>query len=120
MKKRFGSGCVKRTFNLPNYVDRAPWYSGSLSVGQYSNGNVPNISGTIGLVGNTNGVDIRNGTSGAFAVTSTAGGAYGGGGGRGDLEQGTLSFDASRSNPVYGLSDRVIPAYATCLFCIRY
>ena len=116
----WGAGDGNTTFNIPNLIDRAPWYSGALPVGKYSNGNVPNISGTIGYVGNTNGVDVRTGTSGAFSVTSTGGGAYGGGGGRGGLEQGNFSFNASRSSQVYSNTDRVIPACATCLYCIRY
>lgn len=116
----WGAGDGSTTFNVPNLVDRVPLYSGSVPVGKYSNGNVPNISGGIGLVGNTNGVAIKTGTSGAFTVASNVGGAYGGGGGRGPAEQGTLSFNASRSSSIYTSIDRVIPACATCLFCIRY
>lgn len=116
----WGVGDGNTTFNLPNLIDRAPWYSGTVPVGKYGVGALPNIIGAIGLVGNTNGVAIRTGTSGAFTVTGNTGGAYGGGGGRGPSEQGQLSFDASRSSAVYSNVDRIIPAHATCLYCIRY
>ena len=118
MKKRFGSGYVKRTFNLPNLIDRAPWYSGTVPVGKYGNGFLPNITGFVKYIGAS--ID-GNSCSGAFSNASFSNGSQAGiGGGLGNSHLVNTTFDASRSSPVYSNSDRVIPAYATCLYCIRY
>ena len=93
-------------------IDREPWYSGTVSVGKLGNGFVPNLTGDFyGLQ------YPKQNPSGVFGTTylpnlSKATNADSGGAG--------VSFDASRSSPVYANVDRVIPAYATCLYCIRY
>lgn len=88
------------TIRLPCVVNAQGLVDLTLT-GSIKNESLPNITGGIGLVGNTNGVNVGGETSGAFTVTITAGGAYGGGGGRGNAEQGTFSFDASRSSSAY-------------------
>ena len=110
----WGAGDGNTTFNLPNMIDRAPWYS-TRPVGQYSNGGVPNITGNISGIRNL----YNTGTtvSGAFSKTALQNDITGN-----NLSQTAynLSFDASRSSPVYTNYDRVVPANASCLFCIRY
>ena len=114
----WGAGDGSTTFNVPNFVERAPWYSGSLSVGQIGNGVVPNVTGFIKYIGASMG---SNSCSGAFSNASFSNGTQSGvGGGLGNSHLVDTTFDASRSSPVYKNIDRVIPAYATCLFCIRY
>ena len=109
----WGAGDGNTTFNLPNLVDRAPWYSGKLSVGQLGNGHLPNITGV--FTGDR--IALGFTTSGAFYnTTSVARGNPSGS----DANTAAVGFDASRSSQVYGNTDRVIPAYSTCLYCIRY
>ena len=114
----WGAGDGSTTFNVPNYVERVPWHSGTLSVGKFGNGNVPNVSGFIKYIGAALG---DNGCSGAFSNASFSNGTQSGvGGGLNKSHLIDTTFDASRSSPAYSNVDRVIPAYATCLFCIRY
>ena len=114
----WGAGDGSTTFNVPNYVDRAPWYSGSLSVGQIGNGVVPNVTGFVKYIGASL---VGNGCSGAFSNAYFSKGTQSGvGGGLDNSHLIDTTFDASRSSSVYSNVDRVIPAYATCLYCIRY
>lgn len=108
----WGAGDGNTTFNLPNMLDYGPWYSGVFAVGKYSNGGLPNITGTFGSL------NTSKTYSGAFADAGQAflaryyydTNAYGR----------IVSFDASRSSNVYGSAARIIPAFASCLFCIKY
>ncbi len=104
------------TFNLPNFIDHAPWYSAALPVGQFGKGNVPNITGTIEWLPPRNASSIPVGT-GAFSMTNLGAVATGGT----FASTGTkVNFNASSSNAVYSNVDRVVPAYTTCLYCIKY
>lgn len=97
----FGAGDGKTTFNLPDY--RGKFLRG---LGGDSASNIyttqaeglPNITGSFG--GNKFGE-----TTGAFTFKATVTGLSGGG----DLEQGTATFDASRSSSIYGASSHVTP-----------
>lgn len=81
------------------------------------NAGLPNITGNIGSVGNTNGTSVSSATNGAFSSSSNSKGAYSGGGGRSDSEQSTISFNASRSSSIYGKSTTVQPdAYLVNIF----
>lgn len=71
------------------------------SVGVNIDESLPNITGNIGRVGNTQGHSVPSNTNGAFSTFSSGGGAYGGGGGRGNNEETCVSFNASRSSSVY-------------------
>lgn len=114
----WGAGDGNTTFNLPNLLDRAPLYSGNLSVGQFGNGILPNITGYVKYIGASLG---GNGCLGAFSNASFSNGTQSGvGGGLSNSHLIDMTFDASRSSPVYSNIDRVIPAFATCLYCIRY
>ena len=104
---------IKRTFNVPNLIDRAPWYSGAVPVGKSGVGQLPNITGV--FTGDR--IALSFATSGAFYNTTsvTRGNPSGS-----DANSAAVGFDASRSSPIYSNTDRVIPAFATCLYCIRY
>lgn len=107
----WGAGDGNTTFNLPNMLDYAPWYS-SRPVGQYSKGGLPNITGTFGSL------NTSKTYSGAFADAGKAFLAryyYD----TNDFGR-IVSFNASRSSSVYTNYDRIVPANATCLFCIKY
>lgn len=113
----YGAGDGNSTFNLPNLYDRIPWQSAALTAGNVGLGAVPNITGTFVAAQSPN---IGETDTGAFTNTF--------------LNQQsnqyrssevyhfnyTHTFDASRSSTVYGTADRVIPAYLTMSFCIKY
>ena len=122
MRRLFGCGCVKPTFNLPNFFDKVPFQWNAANVGVSRTGGIPNITGTFGLVGNTNGI-VPTGT-GPFTAGTISGGAYGGGGGR-QTEQTTFTFNANKSSASYGRyvdsrPNGVIPDHVCILFCIKY
>ena len=99
-------------------LDRAPWYSGSLSVGQFGNGNLPNITGFVKYIGAAIG---GNSCSGAFSNASFTHGTQSGlGGGLENSHLVDTTFDASRSSAIYGSANRVQPYSAIVWFCIRY
>ena len=107
---------INRTFNVPNFVDRYPVGFGSLgAVGTLLNQGLPNIKGTFfgGLA------SYLNYGNGAFFrdATTTVSDNYGNGGQRG---VNNFGFAASRSNGIYGASDRVQPFSSVVCFCIRY
>ena len=109
----WGAGDGNTTFNLPNLLDRAPWYSGSIPIGEIGNGSLPNITGV--FTGDRIALSFK--TSGAFYNTFSVVRGNPAGSEANDV---AVGFDASRSSQVYSNVDRVIPAYATCLYCIRY
>lgn len=98
------------TFRMPS----APLYlhgAGTLSeAGKYIEAGLPDITGN---GWNQYGMNAEDWT-GAFSagdITVTAGAASGS-----SVGQGSLSFDASRSNPIYGNSDTVTPETSKMLF----
>ena len=103
----FGEGDGETTFNLPDLIDR--FAQGSATPGQKIEAGLPNIIGAIG----TNKAYLSG--SGAFLKsndgTDNNSGPSGPGGG--------VTFDASRSSPLYGASDTVQPPALTLLPCIK-
>ena len=103
----FGEGDGSSTFNLPDLIDR--FAQGSATPGQRIEAGLPNIIGAIG----TNKAYLSG--SGAFLKsndgTDNNSGPSGPGGG--------VTFDASRSSPLYGASDTVQPPALTLLPCIK-
>lgn len=101
-------------FNLPDARKAFP--EGASVAGAYKQAGLPNITGTGKGVGNiSNGVNISY--TGAFvgetnATTSTIGGYNGAG-------SYPYTFDASRSNPIYGRSDTVQPQSFTVRWIIK-
>jgi hypothetical protein len=96
-------------FNVPNLVDK--FIQGSTTSGTEKEAGLPNITGINGAI------RLSNTTSepyGAFYRDRTA--SYAGN------EQGqgsTISFDASRSNAIYGNSDTVQPPALTMIYIIK-
>lgn len=111
----WGVGDGNTTFNLPNYTDFEPWQSGRFPVGRYGLGNVPNITGSFTFT-NVFANDPIKATGAIVKTSNTCRRHLDTGSGKG----GGFTFDASRSSAVYSKVDRIAPAYATSLFCIRY
>ena len=117
---KYGSGDGSTTFTLPNLIDKVAW--GAKTAGTYKSAGLPNIIGS---------AELGKGVSSAYglAVTDTSG-AFGslrtktptdasGTNGTADITQG-LSFNASKSNAIYGNSSTVQPPAATVVPIIRY
>jgi microcystin-dependent protein len=116
----YGTGDGSTTFNLPDLNGRVPFGMFGEYIGKSTNGVLPNITGNI------------NGISEEFAQMGTASGAF-----RkennitqntptfsGDGNSGVISFNASRSNSIYGNGwfggERVVPASVGMTYCIKY
>ena len=103
----YGSGDGSTTFNLPNLTDR--FLQGSTTSGTVKNAGLPNITGWAdGQLGLAT-------AGGAFQSSNLSANNLP----NGDGYHG-LSFDASRSNSIYGNSTTVQPPALTCLICIKY
>lgn len=110
----WGVGNGSTTFNLPNLIGRVAW--GAATAGTYLEAGLPNITGTIDEA--YTGYGSFNG-SGAFESTSgSTTGTRGGGGG--DPVNKDITFNASKSNAIYGKSNTVQPPAATLMPIIRY
>lgn len=86
---------------------------------------LPNIIGEIDFVSYYNTQYWNKGTGGAFDKGSTFNGGSNWNqastsGDNGYNKQHGFSFDASRSNPIYGSSSTVTPLSESCRFYIRY
>ena len=109
----YGSGDGSTTFNLPDLTDK--FLQGSTTSGTVKDAGLPNITGAnLYLYGD--------------AALPKGEGAL-----RADIHRGyyatqpgnnyadyNVSFDASRSNSIYGNSTTVQPPALTCLICIKY
>ena len=104
----FGEGDGETTFNLPDLIDR--FAQGSNTPGQKVEAGLPNIEGVVGFVSRS---DISENT-GAFNIIDQTTGFSGG-----NYKLGSVSFNASRSNLIYGASDTVQPPALTLLPCIK-
>lgn len=111
----WGAGDGSTTFKLPTFGDRYPIGSGLLTVGTLTGQSLPNITGaTNGLPYDTNtGAFTRYPRAGSFSMAGTAAAS-------------AMSFDASKSNNIYGAtignlgSGRVIPFSACVQYIIKY
>ena len=109
----YGSGDGSTTFNLPNLTDR--FLQGSTTSGTVKKAGLPNITGSsctlrypVLLGGGSGPFSTANGDS-TNALQST-----------GSAQGGVITFNASRSNSIYGSSSTVQPPALTCLICIKY
>ena len=105
---------------MPNFTNRFPEGNGS----GYVNAGLPNITGTYGKNSGTDtGWQITTAQltrSGALNYTSHASKIYlATANGSSDMVL-NLTFDASKSNSIYGSSTTVQPATCKCYFCIKY
>lgn len=105
----YGAGDGSTTFNLPNTVAR--FLEGGIGAGTYYEAGLPNITGNISA--------FRSYISGAF-VGSNNTDRYDGWEDNKDEYAVSTSFDASRSNSIYGASTTVQPPAMTVIYCIKY
>ena len=109
---KYGSGDGSKTFNLPNFINKTFW--GGSSSGTVKAAGLPNIEGTIS--------DIRAYTvvkTGAFSASTSQTESYVGA----SQWSGYMispSFDASKSNAIYGKSSTVQPPALQTLIIIKY
>ena len=114
----YGNGDGSTTFNVPNLVDK--FVEGSATSGTEKSAGLPNITGNI----ISRGTDFRSSNimwpdGGAFYGTQrmTTGDAVPQ---SGTATQWNISFDASRSNNIYGNSNTVQPPALTMKYIIKY
>lgn len=105
----YGAGDGSTTFNLPNTVAR--FLEGGIGAGTYYEAGLPNITGNISA--------FKASISGAF-VGSNNTNRYDGWNDNEDEYAVSTSFDASRSNSIYGASTTVQPPAMTVIYCIKY
>ena len=105
----YGAGDGSTTFNLPNTVAR--FLEGGIGAGTYYEAGLPNITGNISA--------FKSSISGAF-VGSNNTSRYDGWQDNQDEYAVSTSFDASRSNSIYGASTTVQPPAMTVIYCIKY
>ena len=108
----YGEGDGETTFNLPDLIGR--FAEGSETPGTVKEAGLPNIKGFTDFWSFGEGT---NKPSGAFYTQSAANSTPASTGGVSPAQ--LLWFDASRSNPIYGVSDTVQPPALTLLPCIK-
>lgn len=109
---KYGSGDGSKTFNLPNFINKTFW--GGSSSGTVKAAGLPNIKGTISSFKAAAVVK-----TGAFSASTSQSEAYIGT----SQWSGYLispSFDASKSNAIYGKSSTVQPPALQTLIIIKY
>ena len=113
----YGAGDGSTTFNLPNLSDNR-FVEGSTTAGVSKNAGLPNITGETGGASEYGSVFGKNGTAtiGAISITNNNDRTASTGSGTG---YGKLTFDASRSNPIYGNSETVQPKSLTLRYFIQ-
>lgn len=104
----YGSGDGESTFNLPNLIDR--FVEGSATAGTEKSAGLPNITGRTRSTGG----DYANGAFENLAED------YSWGSLSASTPKRVLSFDASRSNSIYGNSNTVQPPALTMRYIIKY
>lgn len=115
----YGEGDGLTTFNLPNLQDKfIQGSSGNNTVGTIKEAGLPNIEGE--LVSINAGISNFKGTefvNGAFSTQSKWNNINGSGN---TDSYGEVSFNASRSNSIYGNSDTVQPPAVVMNYIIKY
>lgn len=108
----YGAGDGSTTFNLPNLVDK--FVEGSATAGTVKSAGLPNITGGFRAYSYSAGDG-----NGAFNSSVKAPNAL-----RGATDQNlnwiSYTFDASRSNSIYGISTTVQPPALTMRYIIKY
>lgn len=105
----YGAGDGSTTFNLPNTVDR--FLEGGTGAGTYYGAGLPNITGNISA--------FRSDIGGAFVGSNNTNRYDGWEDGQDEYAVST-SFNAARSNSIYGASNTVQPPAMTVIYCIKY
>lgn len=111
---KFG-GTADVNFAVPDFTDRVIWGSNSIDTFNYISSGLPNITGTADKIITRS----RAATgSGAFRYTNPTNDGIDSGGV--DYRYGDYTFDASRSNSIYGNSTTVQPPALQSPIIIRY
>lgn len=108
----YGDGDGSTTFNLPNLIGRV--LQGDSVGGTYKAPGLPNITGTISGNALTTSFLAASNVFETHSWSNLQGGSSYGSGWRG------FSFDASRSNTIYGASNTVQPPAVTVKYIIKY
>ena len=117
---KYGEGDGNTTFNVPDLTGK--FLKGSSSAGIAEHAGLPNITGSAGLNGpNCATWWTDSGVSGALGATLKGRhthtiSSYQGSDGNYD----TLTFNASKSNSIYGNSTTVTPENISVVYCIKY
>ena len=109
----YGAGDGSATFNLPN-LNNNSFLEGSNTAGTVKSAGLPNITGKVTEVRSNNGYPHLY--SGAFYDDGVKGQCSSANGGSYPI---SISFDASKSNSIYGNSTTVQPKSVTVKFCIK-
>ena len=104
------------TFNVPNLCD-GRFLEGSDTSGEYVEAGLPNITGElVSLNAGTNNFKSTEFVNGAFSPQAKWNTING----EGNMDSyGEVSFDASKSNAIYGNSDTVQPPSVVLLYIIK-
>lgn len=118
----YGNGDGYSTFNTPNLIERIPWGTSIENSGKNRDAGLPNITGGLCLPTHTG--RYSSACYGAFRDTPWNNGQHGRQGSDfaesnywHDVVEGT--FDASRSNAIYGRSSTVQPPAVCMIFIIK-
>lgn len=117
----YGAGDGKTTFTLPNLIDR--FLEGSSVAGRYLAAGLPNIIGKTKAAYGENNKTTNVGAlqTEIYTIGSASGRQDGGNSSDGEpIQSAILTFNASKSNTIYGQSSTVQPSALTCKFCIKY
>jgi microcystin-dependent protein len=116
----YGAGDGSTTFNLPDYNAAKRFAQGDTVAGTVKQAGLPNIEG--GFASQLSQDDTGNvatSTTGAFRGTKKLTGQFYYGG-VDNLSYYNVTFDASRSNSIYGASNTVQPPALTARYIIKY
>ena len=110
----YGEGDGSTTFNVPNLNNTfIEGTTSNESVGTTKEAGLPNITGTTGYI-----LKYNNTPTGAFTINTGTTGANGDGA-SGVNKFSTTSFDASKSNAIYGKSTTVQPPAVLMKYIIK-
>lgn len=116
---KFGAGDGKTTFTLPNLDDRfIEGTTDTAKVGQYLEAGLPNITGTtsnqripwIGTADRESSLSFASSRENSDISISS---------GRWEYRRSVLTFDASKSNAIYGETSMVQPSSMHAMACIK-
>ena len=117
----YGEGDGSTTFTLPNLIDR--FLEGSSAAGEYVSAGLPNIIGTTKVAYGENNKTTNVGAlqTDIYTIGYANGRQDGGNGYDGEpIQSAILTFNASKSNTIYGLSSTVQPPALTMRYIIKY
>lgn len=117
----YGAGDGSTTFNLPDLTDR--FVQGSNNPGTIKAAGLPNISGVAKVAYGENNKTENTGAlqTKIYTTGSASGRQDGGSGSDGEpIQSATITFNANKSNNIYGNSTTVQPPAITMRYIIKY